>query len=89
MTENDLQFTGQYFLEGIIDGFSERNAVILTKDGQKLLWPIAQLPTDCEQGAKIRLILSTAKTDQAEREALAKTILNEILKTQTKDKKDA
>lgn len=71
--------TSHHWLAGTIERFEEKMAVILTKDGQKLLWPIKNLPDDCEVGTKIRLIISTSKTDQEERTALAKTILNEIL----------
>jgi len=69
-----------YFLAGLIDRFEDKMAVIIIKDDQRLLWPIKNLPEDCEKGAVVRIILSTSKTDQEEREKVAKTILNEILK---------
>lgn len=69
-----------YFLEGLIDRFEDKMAVIIIKDGQRLLWPIKNLPEDCEKGTGVRIILSTSQTDQEEREKVAKTILNEILK---------
>lgn len=68
------------FLEGIIESFAEKNAIIATADGQKLLWPIKNLPADCNTGSKVRLILTTSVSDQQEREKIAKTVLNEILK---------
>lgn len=81
MTTKDLeQIKDRYFLEGHIDRFIDKMAVIATKDKQKLLWPIKDLPPDCDKGTKVRLILSTAKTDQEEREKIARTILNEVLK---------
>ena len=73
------------FLEGVIDRFEDKMAVIITKDGQKLLWPIKNLPEDCEKGTEVRLVLSTSKTDREEREKMAKTILNEILKSNDKE----
>ncbi len=67
-------------LAGKVEKFEGKNAVIIIEDGQRLLWPIKNLPADVEVNSEVRLILSTAKTDQAERAYLAKTILNEILK---------
>lgn len=76
----DNKIEPSYFLEGLVDRFEDKMAVIITKDGQKLFWPIKNLPPDCEKGTIVRIILSTSKTDQEEREKTAKTILNEILK---------
>ncbi|OGY43355.1 MAG: hypothetical protein A2731_00655 [Candidatus Buchananbacteria bacterium RIFCSPHIGHO2_01_FULL_39_8] len=69
-----------YSLEGVIDRFEDKMAVIITKDGQKLLWPIKNLPDDVEIGRMVRIVLSTDKTQVEEREKIAKTILNKILK---------
>ena len=69
-----------YSLEGVVDRFEDKMAVVITKDGQKLLWPIKNLPDDCQKGATVRLVLSTSKTDEQDREKMAKTILNKILK---------
>ena len=81
MTKEELnQFKDRHFLEGTIDRFEDKMAVIITKDGQKLLWPIKNLSEAAEKGTMVRIILSTAKTDQEEREETAKTILNQILK---------
>lgn len=74
----------QNSLEGVVDRFEEKMAVIITKDGQKLLWPIKDLPEDCQQGCIVRLVLSTSETEQQEREIMAKTILNKILKNDKK-----
>ncbi|MFA5021811.1 MAG: hypothetical protein WC508_01910 [Patescibacteria group bacterium] len=73
--QNDLNF-----IEGTIDHFEEKMAVILAKDGQKILWPIKNLPDDCLAGTAVRLILTTSESSIIEREKLAKKILNEILK---------
>ncbi len=69
-----------YYLEGTIESFKEKDALVVLKDGQKVFWPIKNLPDDAAAGNEVRLVLSTAKTEQTEREKLAKTILNEILK---------
>jgi len=82
------QFKGRYSLAGTLERFEDKMAVIITDDGQKLLWPISNLPIECDKGAKVRIILSTVQTDQEEREGIAKTILNEILKNpEKKDEK--
>ncbi|MFA6410871.1 MAG: hypothetical protein WCW26_04845 [Candidatus Buchananbacteria bacterium] len=67
-------------LEGKIDHFEDKNAIIILADGQKISWPIKNLPDDCLADTPIRLILTTSKNDEKEREKIAKTILNEILK---------
>jgi len=78
---DDVQSTEEkYFLEGIIDRFEDKMAVIITKDGQKLLWPIKNLPDEAQVSTALKIILSTSKTQEEEREKIAKTILNKILK---------
>ena len=67
-------------LVGTIDRFEEKFAVITTSDGQTVRWPIKNLPDDCVQGSMVRLVLKTSGSEQAEREQLAKTVLNEILR---------
>ena len=86
MTDQDLnQLKDRYFLEGVIDRFEDKMAVIITKDGQKLLWPINNLPEDSQKGKTVRIVLSTTKSDQDEREKTAKTILNQILRNTDQD----
>ena len=86
MTDQDLnQLNDRYFLEGVIDRFEDKMAVIITKDGQKLLWPINNLPEDSQKGKTVRIVLSTTKSDQYEREKTAKTILNQILRNTDQD----
>jgi hypothetical protein len=79
MSEKDI-ISKQYFIKAVIDRFEGKNAVLRTEDGQELIWPIKNLPEDATEGSSIRLVLSTSITDKEEREKLAKTLLNEILK---------
>lgn len=72
----------QYFIKGVIDRFEGKQAIIRLEDGQELNWPIKDLPEETEEGAVIRLVLSTAKTEEEERRKVAKSLLNEILKTE-------
>lgn len=85
MTKDNLdQFKDNYFLKGVVDRFEDKMAVIIVDNDQKLLWPIKNLPADCEKGTAVRIILTTTKTDQEERDKVARTVLNKILKN-TKD----
>ena len=69
-----------HHLTATIDRFEGKQAVLRTEDGQDLLWPITNLPEDAHEGTTVRLVLSTGKTDEEEREKTAKALLNEILK---------
>jgi len=70
----------RYYIKAVVDRFEGKLAVLVTDDKQKILWPIKNLPDDVQEGSIVRLVISTTKTDQEEREKLAKTMLNEILK---------
>jgi len=70
----------KYYLSGTIDRFEGKIAIIKTDDGQEIKWPINNLPDDAEEGASVRLNLCTSKSDEEEREKIAKSMLNEILK---------
>lgn len=70
----------KYYLKAKIESFEGKFALIKTEDKQKLLWPIKNLPDDIQVGSLVRLVISTSKTDEEERERVAKTMLNEILK---------
>lgn len=70
----------ELFRKGVIDRFEGDRAVIRLDDGQNIIWPVSDLPEGLAEGAAVRLVLYTSETDEAEREKLAKTILNEILK---------
>ncbi|NMB48192.1 DUF3006 domain-containing protein [Candidatus Kuenenbacteria bacterium] len=57
-------------------------AVLKLEDGQTLNWPIDKLPGGVGEGASVNIFLSTAKSEEEERERTAKKILNELLKTE-------
>jgi hypothetical protein len=77
------------FIKAVIDRFEGDSAVIKTEDGQKLLWPKADLPEDAKEGAAVRLGISTNQTDEEERAKLAKTLLNEILQNKKDEQKES
>ncbi|HAH04343.1 MAG: hypothetical protein UV78_C0005G0030 [Parcubacteria group bacterium GW2011_GWA2_43_17] len=66
-------------IRGIIDRFENKLAVIVTPDKTEILWPIKNLPEEIGQGSAVRLTLSTNESAEQEREALAKSMLNDIL----------
>jgi len=80
MTSDSNQSDQQYSQMGVILEFQEKMAVIQLSDGQKILWPIKNLPDDAAQNQKIKLTASTNQSEENEREKIAKTILNQILK---------
>ncbi|KKS43250.1 hypothetical protein A3H03_00850 [Candidatus Kuenenbacteria bacterium RIFCSPLOWO2_12_FULL_42_13] len=65
-----------------VDRIEGRLAVLKLEDGQSLDWPIEKLPSDAHEGMAVKLFLSTAKTEEEEREKNVKTVLNELLKTE-------
>jgi len=70
----------QTFMNGIIDRFEENKAVIKLDDGQQVIWPASELPERLTEGDNLRLVLSTVGDVTAEREEMAKAVLNKILK---------
>lgn len=74
--------TNQKFILCTLDRFEGRFGILKTEDGQTINWPQDQLPSDVEEGSQIKLVLSSAKTEEEEREKMAKAVLNEILKTE-------
>jgi len=77
----DLMDKNKKYLSCTLDRFEGRFGVLVSEDGQFFNWPIDKLPADVEEGSQVRLILSSAKTEEEEREKTAKAVLNQILKT--------
>ncbi len=75
----------KHYLEGTIDRFEGDLAVIKLNDGQTLNWPKKMLPKETKEGGVIHLSLITSETNTKEREKIAKSILNELLKPKSKD----
>ena len=72
-----------FSLEGTVEKFEHKNAWLVLADGQRLSWPINNLPNDAEVGSPVRLLLSTAESQAAESEIIAKAILNQIKSIQS------
>ena len=80
--------TDPLIIKGILDRFEGKLAVIKTETGTEIFWPIKDLPDDIVSGNVIRLTLTTNENESEEREALAKSMLNEILNAPKKTNAD-
>ena len=69
-----------YQINATLDRFEDTKAVFVTDDGQSLTWDIKNLPEDIAVGSVVRLVLNTSKTQEEEREKVAKKMLNQIIK---------
>ena len=69
------------YLLATIDRLEEDKAVLKLDDGQSLDWPVDKLSGDITEGAQVKLVLFSDKSEEEEREKMAKVVLNEILKT--------
>lgn len=70
-------------MRAIIDRFETTFAVLRMESGQELTVPKAELPKDVHEGTALFLLFSENATEEEHREKLAKSILNEILNTET------
>ncbi len=66
-------------IKAVIDRIEESKAVILSDDGQTILWPIENLPEDTSEGSVVYINLTKSEIEEQERENLARDILNEIM----------
>jgi hypothetical protein len=57
----------------------EERATLSLPNGQLIAWPTASLPEGAEAGSTIYLTLASEKSREAERELMAKTLLNQLL----------
>lgn len=65
-----------------IDRFENNKAILITDEGDTVIWPKSKLPNDAREGTVLNFnILSDLETEKEKKE-LAKDILNEILNTQ-------
>lgn len=67
-------------IKGAIDRLEENFAIIILASGQRVDWPISALPDDLEEGDAITFSINEDAKETTDREALAKEILNQILK---------
>ena len=70
------------FVLATVDRIENKKAVLKLDDGQSLDWPMEKLPADASEGSQVKLVLFSNKTEEEEREEMAKAVLNKILKTE-------
>lgn len=68
------------YIECMVDRFEGEIVVLRTTDGQVLEWKKNNLPSDIGEGDQIKLVMTTAKSEQEDKEETVKAVLNEILK---------
>lgn len=69
----------EHALKVKVNRFEGKFAILETRDGSQLSWPIKELPDDVQEGAQVRLIVSTTKTDAASQQKLARAMINTLL----------
>lgn len=71
-------------IKGFIESLNEETAVIKTTAGRKILWPLDDIPADCQLGTAMTLTIGKEEADDSQdknhQEELAKKILNDFLK---------
>ncbi len=72
---------GQYSLNVRFVRYDGSFAILETEGKLEFRWPIKNLPENLMEGATVRLVLSTEQTEQAERELIAKTLINQLLES--------
>ena len=78
MDQNSLELASP-FQTGTIDRLEGERAIIRLQDGQEVSWP-KKLLAGFKEGTVVKLLVQTEAEAELERQKLAKTILNEILK---------
>lgn len=66
-------------MPGKVVRFQDTLALIELSNGKIIEWPIQHLPDACEKGSVVLLKIVTEGSERAERENLAKALLNQIL----------
>ena len=66
----------------VVDRIEGEQAVLKFDDGQTLLWPRDKWPIEASEGMALKIVLMTESDEEAEREKIAKAVLNEILKVE-------
>jgi len=68
-----------YSLKATTKKFEGKFAVLEVEERQTLRWPIKELPDDIQEGAPVRLMISSEKADREAGEKMAKKMLNTLL----------
>ena len=80
MTQQQTAADKSHSIGATVVSFDGTDAVLQIEAGGTVRWPIKRLPDGVAVGAAVRLALFTSSSERAEREQVAKSVLNEILK---------
>lgn len=69
-------------MKATLDRFEGNSALLRIEGGQELVVSKQELPKNAHEGSAFFLIFSASPSEEAHREKLAKSILNEILHTE-------
>lgn len=56
------------------------HAILVLPDGQEMKWPKSLLPDDIKNNQELRIIVHDKKTEEDERQEIARALLNELIK---------
>lgn len=68
-----------YSKQATVIRLDEQSAVLQLPDGQSINWPLDLLPPDTKVNDSLKIIIHNKKTDEEERQRLARTLLNEVM----------
>lgn len=68
-----------YSIQATVLKLDEQSAVLKLIDGQTLNWPLELLPPGTKTNDPVKIIIHNKKTDEEERQRLARTLLNEVM----------
>ncbi|MBT3690252.1 hypothetical protein HOE31_04395 [bacterium] len=66
-------------VKGVIEGFQDKHADISLDDKSHVLWPIKNLSEEVTVNTRVRITLSTNNNELADKEEMARIMLNNIL----------
>lgn len=75
-----MEIDHKYIQTVTVQAIEETSVVLLLPDGQTLTWPKDLLPPSIKKDQQLRVILHDKETESQEREALARAVLNEVMK---------
>lgn len=62
-----------------IDRFEEEKVVLISDEGEEIIWPKGSFPKDAKEGDVLAFAIRSDVEEKEEKKKLAKEILNEIL----------
>jgi hypothetical protein len=70
-----------YSQQVTVKELTDSSAVLAFADGQTVTWPLNLLPDEIKKEQTLKVIVHNKETDELERKALAREVLNEVMST--------